>query len=123
MFRNINSFLVIMCVLLFLGGCAGKALVDTSRVELARAESLVRAAEMAGADELAVVELAQAKKDLELAQAYYEALPRTGTLFGNLERKEELKQQAMLNSRRALNSAELALIKTNEAKSKVATDP
>ena len=116
MFKKIHSILIILSVAFFLGGCAGKAVVDTSRVELARAESLVRAAELSGADELAAVEIAQAREDLELAQAYNEWQPQTGSLSSNLKRKEELKQQAMLNSRRALVSAELALIKVNEAK-------
>ena len=111
--------LIVISVLFFSGGCAGKHVVDNSKEELVRAESLVRAAELAGADSLAPNEIGQARKDLEMAQAYYDWSPQTGRLSGDIRRKDDLRQQTIENSRKALASAERALMKVNEEKSKI----
>jgi len=114
----VRSAIFFIAILEILGGCAGKTLVENTRVELARAESLVRAAELTGADELAAAEIAQARNDLELARAYYDGQPQVGNLSGDLKRKKELRQQAMENSRLAQISAEQALISANAEKTR-----
>lgn len=118
MVKNTNLFLILAGIILLLGGCGTKTVVDTTGVELVRAESLVRAAELAGADALAPAEIDQARKDLDLARAYYEWQPQTGRLSGDIKRKEDLRRQTLENSRKALASAEQALLKVNEEKIK-----
>ncbi|MBU0673332.1 MAG: hypothetical protein KJ950_01660 [Proteobacteria bacterium] len=88
--------LMIFCLVGFslLSGCAGKK-GSQVREDLVGARAMVRAAELAGADEVAPNEIALVRQELAAAERDLEREPQTGRLTVNiLEKKDQVQRSA-----------------------------
>lgn len=99
---NVSRFALVACLVLAVGACAS---TDIAAPDTTEAESMIKQAQEAGAQEYAPVELRNAREKVEQAKALVE---------------QEENAKAMRLTKEASVDAELAMIKARSAKAQEA---